>query len=335
MGELSGHPRPIVPVKRYRTRSSVPKSEKDGFELRQDPKDDSDDGEEARNGLRKKKPGLKTHATSLAPGPADEESNTHSFLSLPAEIRSEIYQYSLIAPDPLAFQPAGTRKLPTAERGFWRFLYKDWEAQQREYAQHEPRLNRLAPALLAINSHIHREAADVLYGGQAFTFQNYAIAYYCLSRMGAANRARMRAIRILGQAAHGAGSRTRIAPALKLLADCVQLRSLFLGHRFMRPRDPHESARELYRDGYQFFREFGAAQGRRDAVLDVLEFDRTHLEDCGFLFGAPTASASTLRSEGQQCEQAVRDHLRALLEHDEPRNGKKTHESNRTDEREE
>jgi hypothetical protein len=54
MGELSGHPRPIVPVKRYRTRSSVPKSERDGFGLRQDLKDDSDDGEEARNGLRKK-----------------------------------------------------------------------------------------------------------------------------------------------------------------------------------------------------------------------------------------------------------------------------------------
>jgi hypothetical protein len=282
-----------------------------------------------------KKPGLKTHATSLAPGPADEESNTHSFLSLPAEIRSEIYQYSLIAPEPLAFESAGTRKFPTAERGFGRFLYKDWETWQRECAQYEPRLNRLAPALLATNSHIHREAADVLYGGQAFAFQNYAVAYYCLSRMGAANRARMRAIRIIGQAARRAKSRTRIAPALKLLADCVQLRSLFLGHYFIRPRDPHESARELYRDGYHFFREFGAAQGRRDAVLDVLEFDRTHLEHCGVLFGAPTVSASTLRSEGQKCEQAVRDHLRALLENDEPRNGKQNDENDRADEREE
>jgi hypothetical protein len=45
---------PVVPVKRYRTRSSVPKSERDGFELRQDLKDDSDDGEETCNGLRKK-----------------------------------------------------------------------------------------------------------------------------------------------------------------------------------------------------------------------------------------------------------------------------------------
>jgi hypothetical protein len=281
-----------------------------------------------------KKSGLKTLTTSIAPGPsADEEGNNHPFLSLPAEIRSEIYQYSLIAPDPLAFQSSGTRKLPTAERGFGRFLYENWEAQQREYARYEPRMNRLAPALLATNSHIHREAADVLYGGQPFTFQNYAVAYYCLSRMGAANRARMREIRILGQAAHGAGSRTRIAPALKLLADCVQLRRLFLGHHFMRPRDPHESARELYRDGYQFFRAFGAAQGKRDAVLDVLKFDPTHLERCGVLFGASTVSATGLRPEGEQCEQAVRDHLRALLEHDRPRNGKKNHQGDQDGER--
>jgi hypothetical protein len=252
----------------------------------------------------------------------DEQGNKQSFHSLPAEIRSEIYHHTLIAADAITFRSEGSRRrLPTFERGYLCEKYTGIEARDREYKEYEHRRrshNSLSPALLATNSHIHQEARGVLYG-QPFVFQNYAVAYSILARIGG-NRRLIRDIKILAQRVHRFGARTHIAPAFKMLADCTQLRGLFVGNYPIPCRRPSEGAKELYRDGYHFFKNFGSAQGRKDAVVDILRFDETHFERCGFC-------------ETRRCERTFRDHLRTLLENDAPRNGKKKNEDEDEEER--
>lgn len=59
--------------------------------------------------------------------------------------------------------------------------------------------------------------------------------------------------------------------SLTLLANCTNLKTLFFDCDLGWCRYPKALARRIFRDGVGFLEAFGAAKGRYDAAIDVLE----------------------------------------------------------------
>lgn len=61
--------------------------------------------------------------------------------------------------------------------------------------------------------------------------------------------------------------------ALSALSSCTNLKSLYIDCTIGWLRAPKQLARQIFRDGHYFFERFGAANGKYDAAIDVLQFD--------------------------------------------------------------
>lgn len=97
---------------------------------------------------------------------------------------------------------------------------------------------------------------------------------------------------------------------LTSLADCTNLKSFRLDCRIPWRRQMRDLARQLYRDGHFFFEQFGAANSRKDAVVDVLELSDDNFEGgAGWLWHPRTGLSSV-----EENKEAFGAELRRLLE---------------------
>jgi hypothetical protein len=155
----------------------------------------------------------------------------------------------------------------------------DWQEVQRLQEERKGRRpnSPLAPALLAVNKQVRQEAMGFLYG-QPMIFQHCSGLFTFLANIGTKNRALVRDVTIR-EWSYGRGTfKAHVGAAFTLLADCTNLRRLFIDCDFSWGRTTRQMASALYRDGHFFFEAFGDANGKRSAVVDILRFSQHTLE---------------------------------------------------------
>ena len=138
----------------------------------------------------------------------------------------------------------------------------------------------LSPDLLAVSKQIQSEAVGYLYK-QPIILEDTVALHTFLAAIGPSNRLQVTDLTVN---AWGTGRGTHKAmnvAALTILAGCTNLKSIYLDCRIGWVRAPKQLALQLYRDGHYFFEAYGAANGRKDAAVDVLQlsecnYDRTN-----------------------------------------------------------
>ena len=130
--------------------------------------------------------------------------------------------------------------------------------------------NQLTPNLLAVNKQIHAEAVGYLYK-QPVVLEDTVALHTFIAGIGPKNRLQLDDIVVKGWGTGRGTHKASNAASMTLLSTCTNLRKFTLNcHISWRRRDPRATARQLYRDGHHFLEGFGAANGRKDAALDVL-----------------------------------------------------------------
>lgn len=133
----------------------------------------------------------------------------------------------------------------------------------------QPPYNSLAPNLLAVNKQIHAEGLGYLYQ-QSITLQDTMALHTFLAAIGPTNRPQLTNLSIkswgTGRGAHKAMN----VAGLTALAGCTNLKVLDLDCRIGWGRQAQRVAQQLYRDGHYFFEAYGAANGKKDAAVEVL-----------------------------------------------------------------
>lgn len=72
-------------------------------------------------------------------------------------------------------------------------------------------------------------------------------------------------------------------PALTMLADAVNLTRLHLDCQ-LAWGGPSRVAKQLYRDGFHWLEAMGAAKGRFDAAIDIIDISEANLTCHGYLY---------------------------------------------------
>lgn len=128
---------------------------------------------------------------------------------------------------------------------------------------------RFIPALLAVNKQIHAEGINYLYGHN-FTFKDPTALHSFLAGIGPRNQQRLINIAIMAWGQSGVAKGNNHS-SMTLLAGATNLKDLNImcdvGYY---SRKPQWIARRLFRDGHWFFEAYGAANGRRDAAVDIV-----------------------------------------------------------------
>lgn len=238
-----------------------------------DPVADSDD--DISYGSRKKpKRKLAKKARFSSKPPARETGISFPFMSLPTELRNYIYELALHDDSGMTLvSKTKSYKRTVARRQIRNKLLFYGGGLRKASPADEPK--RLIPNLLAVNKQIYYEAIGYLYMQPIIVEDTYTLHNF-LATIGS-HRSRVTHIIIRG---YGCGKGTHKAMnfcAFTLLAACVNLRTIFLDCKIGWVRPPKNLAQQIYRDAHYFLNEFGLANGRRDAGVDILQ-----LKECNF-----------------------------------------------------
>lgn len=205
------------------------------------------------------------------------------FLSLPAELRDCIYEMAL-TDDRGIFLVSKTKSFRrTIARG--REAYVDdpnhTSSDDRENDEvTEPVHNSLIPNLLAVNKQIHFEGIGYLYK-QRIVLEDTMALHTFLAAIGPTNRLQLSGVTVRSWG-YGRGTHKAMnVAALTLLGGCTNLKVFDLDCQIGHLRTPRDLARQLYRDGHYFLEAYGAANGKKDAAVEVLRlsdwnFDRNN-----------------------------------------------------------
>lgn len=129
----------------------------------------------------------------------------------------------------------------------------------------------LVPNLLAVSKQVRAESVGYLYK-QEIVFNDTSTMHTFLAAIGQFNRLVLSDI-VVKEWGHGRGVQKAMnVAALTALATCTNLESVYLdceidGWR----RTPQLLAKQIFRDGHYFLERFGAANGSKDAAVDVLQ----------------------------------------------------------------
>lgn len=146
------------------------------------------------------------------------------------------------------------------------------KANQRELC---PVSTKFVPALLAVNKRINAEAINYLYGHD-FVFENTTALHSFLAPMGPRNQQRLTSIEIMAWGKSGEKQGHNYS-GLTLLSGATNLKSLRITCDVSYwSNQPGRIAARIYRDAHWFFEAYGAANGRKDAAVDILEMDESN-----------------------------------------------------------
>ncbi|KAL1797799.1 hypothetical protein ACET3X_004405 [Alternaria dauci] len=237
------------------------------------------------------------------------------FLDLPAEIRNMIYEYTLT--DPAGINLAGTwkHKRRTVERITAKCqanisTNRNWTdtrlMNDNIRSQHEQPA-ALVPSLLAVSKQIHQECIDILYGNNEFIFANSFALYNFMINLGPRTAKHLKTLRIRGWL-YGRAMKAYNHSCFATLVWATNITAFHIDTRVGGYRATKYGAEQLYRDAFPWMEAVGLAQGKVDAVVDILQFGEDHFDihqsTYHNLYGAPS---------NEQKQQEFRATLRKCL----------------------
>ena len=212
------------------------------------------------------------------------EEKPFPFMELPPELRDMIYEIALTDVNGISI----VSKTKAYRRTVCRAPIFDSECRryrQRTYTRginglvsedgHEelaPQERSLVPNILAVSKQIHKEAISVLYG-QNFIIEDTDALHRFLGIIGLRNQQRLSSLNV-HSFCEGRNKKIINHCAFMSLAGATNLKTLRLSNdRFRYYDDAKGLARGMFCNAHFFFEAYGAAHGRRDAALDILELD--------------------------------------------------------------
>jgi hypothetical protein len=129
----------------------------------------------------------------------------------------------------------------------------------------------LVPALLAVNKQIYQEGRDILYGNEFICADTFAL-YSFLINLGPAGAKKLKHLRLMGWS-FGRATKAYNHSCFAVLVWATNLETLRLDKTSGYARKPKNAADQLYRDAFPWLEAIGAAKGKMDAGVDVLQID--------------------------------------------------------------
>ena len=203
-------------------------------------------------------------------------------MRLPPELRNQIYALTLTDPAEIYLFSKTKRYRRTVERAGdpkWPHLVPD-----------------LVPNLLLLDRAIHAEARPILYASNTFIVQDTTAMHAFLATIGPKNRANITDLILKGWGytkAHKALNH----PALTMLVDAVNLRRFKLDCEIFWRSEPKRIAKQVYRDGFHWLEAVGAAKGKFDAAVDIVDISDECLVTCYYLGGEYEQTRDELREQ--------------------------------------
>lgn len=264
----------------------------------------------AQQKLRSTKNRRKRAKTTTAQSKKKPPQKPFPFLSLPPELRDYIYELALTNEGGLTIVSTTKALRRVVRRGE---IVNNHDYYRRGLTQAgsddlPSQSNSLSPNILAVSKQLHSEGVAWLYQ-QRLILQDTMTLHTFLAAIGPFNRKVVTDIVVEGWGQGRGTHKAMNVAGLASLADCTNLKSFRLDCWIPWRRQMRDLARQLYRDGHHFFEQFGAANGRKDAVLDVLQLsDNNYDGTAGWYWqsGTPTSSV-------EENKEAFRVELRRLL----------------------
>lgn len=227
--------------------------------------DDQDTGNHQGSKVSSKKAKSSTKVAKNSPKPRAEAS--FRFLDLPSELRNHIYELCLFSTEGVALTTRTRRHCFVVRQCYAiqtqmypRILKKTWPAHTKP-----------SIILTLANKQVREESVGYLYG-QHFHFKDSKALLAFLGTIGHTNVARLQdiTIREWGTMATDNHALTALAPATSMRTVKIEVYGRYCAldtagyGRWL--------AKQVWRCSHFFVRTYGAAAGRKDAALDVLDF---------------------------------------------------------------
>jgi hypothetical protein len=213
------------------------------------------------------------------------EEKPFPFMELPPELRDMIYEMALTDVNGISIVSKSKAYRRTVCRA--PIYDSEWTGYSRRrnhtYGTKRPILDdgreelapqerSLVPNILAVSKQIYKEAIGILYG-QDFVIEDTDALHRFLAIIGLRNQQRLLSLDV-NSFCEGRNKKIINHCAFMSLAGATNLKSLRLNNaRFRYYGDAKGFARGFYCNAHYFLEAYGAAHGRRDAALDVLELD--------------------------------------------------------------
>lgn len=225
---------------------------------------------------------------------------------MPPELRDLIYEMAFVDPNDVSIVTKTRGHRQKVLRGTvydeadYRHSYGMHRHVKAGSAEVSPISTTFVPALLAVNKQIHAEAINYLYGHK-FTFENFIALIEFLTVIGQRNQQRLSTVRVVHWGSGRGASKLANHCGLTMLSGATNLKALELNGT-VDTRGPAQLAKQIFREGYHFVQAYGAANGSKDAAVDII-----HLSDAAFKFWRQRKSATI-----EEHRQTFKHQLRAL-----------------------
>ncbi|KAK5682150.1 hypothetical protein LTS10_005275 [Elasticomyces elasticus] len=267
----------------------------------------------------KKRKAAKRAKASKSSTKSKKNEKPFPFERLPPELRDQIYELALTNDDGITLvskthnyrRTVGPGPIANDDGSWLSLNHRQRRALQQSQSQSQgadgpPTRKVLSPALLAVSKQLHAEGINYLYQQTIILEDTYALHSF-LGVIGR-NRSRVTDLTIKGW---GNGRGTHKAMnfcSLTLLAGCTNLQFLEFDCSIHWRSSATLLARQLYRDGYHFLEAYGAANGARDAAVEILE-----LRDLKIDAKRPWNYRGSSESDNDKFNEEFQAELRKLL----------------------
>ncbi|CAD6572792.1 MAG: hypothetical protein ASARMPREDX12_005448 [Alectoria sarmentosa] len=227
------------------------------------------------------------------------------FTSLPAELKNQIYALSLTDPNGIFLVSKTKRYRRSVQRSSDAVNPDGYSRRRRGFRfqmQLSPPSNTSAVSLpvlnhniLLLNRAIYDETQPVLYAGNTFSLEDTTALHAFLATIGCKNRATLTDLTIKGWGytkAHKALNH----PAFTMLTGAVNLSRLHLDCQIAWG-GPKRVAKQFYRDGFHWLEAVGAARGKFDAAIELIEIPERNLNGYGYDDLSPEEKLEEFRTE--------------------------------------
>jgi hypothetical protein len=189
-----------------------------------------------------------------------------------------IYEMALVDPNDVSIVVRTRGSRPKPIRGAV-FKASDYCSSygQRQHLTHDsteisPISTTFITPLLAVNKQINAEAINYLYGHK-FSFENCAALMEFLASIGHRNQKRLQVVEIVSWGPNSsAASKAMNRSGLTMLAGATNLKELGLACT-LSGRGPYKMAQQFFQGGHHFIRNYGVANGSKEAAVDIIRLD--------------------------------------------------------------